>query len=66
MFHWDLPQALEKQFGGWRDRKVVHAFLLYADTLVKAFRSRIKNWITLNEVFFSPASPTPMDRKPRV
>jgi beta-glucosidase len=51
MFHWDLPQALEKSFGGWRDRKVVDAFSLYAETIVKAFRTRVKNWITLNEVF---------------
>jgi hypothetical protein len=52
MFHWDLPQALEKQFGGWRDRKVVHAFLLYADTLVKAFRSRIKTGSRSTRSFF--------------
>jgi beta-glucosidase len=49
MFHWDLPQALEDA-GGWRVRAVPEAFATYADTLVKAFRGRVKNWITLNEV----------------
>lgn len=51
MFHWDLPQKLENEVGGWRGRKIVDAFSLYADTIVKAFRGRVKNWITLNEVF---------------
>jgi beta-glucosidase len=51
MFHWDLPQALETRFGGWRDRRVVDAFANYADTIVKAYGNRVKNWITLNEIF---------------
>ena len=50
MFHWDLPQALEDE-GGWRTRGVVDAFAQYADALVRAFGGRVKNWITLNEIF---------------
>jgi beta-glucosidase len=50
MFHWDLPQALEDR-GGWRVRGVVDAFARYADTIVQAFGHRVKNWITLNEIF---------------
>jgi beta-glucosidase len=50
MFHWDLPQALEDEFGGWRDRRVADAFATYADTLVQNYGDRVKNWITLNEI----------------
>jgi beta-glucosidase len=50
MFHWDLPQALETRYGGWRDRRVAEAFARYADTIVKEFGDRVKNWITLNEI----------------
>jgi beta-glucosidase len=50
MFHWDLPQALEDE-GGWRGRGVCDAFATYADTLVRAYADRVKNWITLNEIF---------------
>lgn len=50
MFHWDLPQALEDQ-GGWRSRKTVDAFAGYADLIVKTYGDRVKNWITLNEIF---------------
>ena len=49
MFHWDLPQALE-DVGGWRVRGVSEAFAGYADTIVKAYGDRVKNWITLNEI----------------
>lgn len=49
MFHWDLPLALERA-GGWRSRATVDAFARYADTIVKAFGSRVKHWITLNEI----------------
>ncbi len=49
MFHWDLPQALEDK-GGWPTRQVVDAFADYADTVVKAYGDRVKNWITLNEI----------------
>ena len=50
MFHWDLPQVLEDE-GGWRVRGVTDAFAQYADTIVQAYGDRVKNWITLNEIF---------------
>ncbi|HEY8966509.1 MAG TPA: family 1 glycosylhydrolase, partial [Candidatus Methylacidiphilales bacterium] len=49
LFHWDLPQTLEDA-GGWRSRKTVEAFGPYAEAVVKALGSRVKNWITLNEI----------------
>ncbi|MBC2603411.1 GH1 family beta-glucosidase [Puniceicoccus vermicola] len=50
LFHWDLPQSLEARFGGWRSRETVNAFARYAETVVKAFSSRVKHWFTLNEI----------------
>jgi beta-glucosidase len=49
MFHWDLPQALE-DVGGWRVRAVPDAFATYADTIVREYGDRVKNWITMNEI----------------
>ena len=49
LFHWDLPQALEDR-GGWTSRVTVDAFATYANTVVRAFSGRVKNWITLNEI----------------
>jgi len=48
LYHWDLPQALEKQ-GGWTSRKVVNAFIKFADVCSKSFGDRVKNWIVMNE-----------------
>jgi beta-glucosidase len=50
MYHWDTPQGIEDDFGGWRSRDTVKAFGVYADTIVKAFGDRVKHWITLNEI----------------
>jgi beta-glucosidase len=50
MFHWDMPQALEDDFGGWRDRRTADAFGHYADTIVRTYGDLVKNWITLNEI----------------
>jgi beta-glucosidase len=49
LFHWDLPQALEEK-GGWTNRATADAFAVYAETVVKEFGSKVKNWITLNEI----------------
>jgi beta-glucosidase len=49
LFHWDLPQSLEDR-GGWTSRVTVDAFAAYADTVVKAFGGKVKNWITVNEI----------------
>jgi len=50
LYHWDLPQALEKQ-GGWTSRTVVNAFIKFADVCSKSFGDRVKNWIVMNEPF---------------
>ncbi|MBC7917919.1 MAG: beta-glucosidase [Rhodoferax sp.] len=49
MYHWDTPQGIEDDFGGWRSRETAAAFAVYAQTIVKAFGDRVKHWITLNE-----------------
>jgi len=48
LYHWDLPQALEKQ-GGWTSRIVVNAFIKFADVCSKSFGDRVKKWIVMNE-----------------
>lgn len=48
LYHWDLPQELEKN-GGWTAERTLKAFEQYADTCFKAFGDRVKHWITFNE-----------------
>lgn len=50
LFHWDLPQALEDKYGGWRSKEVSKRFADYAALMVKRFSDRVRHWITLNEI----------------
>ncbi|KAJ4822728.1 Beta-glucosidase 12 [Turnera subulata] len=49
LFHWDLPQALEDEYGGFLSPKIVKDFQDYAGICFKEFGHRVKHWITLNE-----------------
>ena len=48
LYHWDLPQALEKE-GGWTSRLFQKWFARYASFCAEEFGDKIKNWIILNE-----------------
>ncbi|GAA0295019.1 MULTISPECIES: GH1 family beta-glucosidase [Streptomyces] len=47
--HWDLPQALEDRYGGWRGRETAFAFEKYAEIVGAALGDRVAVWSTHNE-----------------
>lgn len=49
LYHWDLPQALQDEYGGWESRNIVEDFKNYCVTLFQEFGDRVKYWVTLNE-----------------
>ncbi|GMH04444.1 hypothetical protein Nepgr_006283 [Nepenthes gracilis] len=49
IYHWDLPQALEDEYGGFLSPKIVEDYRDYADLCFKLFGDRVKHWTTLNE-----------------
>ncbi|MFS8005668.1 putative beta-primeverosidase [Helianthus anomalus] len=49
LFHWDLPQALEEEYGGFLSSRVVNDFRDFAELCFRRFGDRVKYWITLNE-----------------
>ncbi|KAL4612085.1 hypothetical protein ACB092_08G173500, partial [Castanea dentata] len=49
IFHWDLPQVLEDEYGGFLSPHIVDDFRDYSELLFKEFGDRVKHWITLNE-----------------
>ncbi|XP_058729971.1 cyanogenic beta-glucosidase-like [Vicia villosa] len=52
LFHWDVPQALEDEYGGLLGRQnIIYDFRDYAELCYKEFGDRVKHWITLNEPY---------------
>lgn len=49
IYHWDLPQALMDEYGGWESREIIEDFNNYCITLFNEFKDRVKYWVTLNE-----------------
>lgn len=48
--HFDTPLALVKKYGGWRDRKVIDAYLRYCKVIFERYRDDVTYWITINEI----------------
>ena len=48
LFHWDLPEALEKR-GGWLNPDIAKWFGDYSGLMSERFSDRVTNWFTLNE-----------------
>jgi beta-glucosidase len=48
LYHWDLPQALQRQ-GGWTKRDTAYAFADYAEIVARRLGDRVVSWITHNE-----------------
>ena len=49
LYHWDLPLALEKAYGGWESPQIIDDFVAYALFIFERLRSKVKYWITINE-----------------
>src|SRR5579883_2414066 len=49
LYHWDLPQALQDRFGGWRSRDTAKAFADYAGYVTERLSDRVKHFFTINE-----------------
>ncbi|XP_042480597.1 beta-glucosidase 12-like [Macadamia integrifolia] len=49
LFHWDVPQALEVEYGGFLSTKIIDDFRDFAEVCYGEFGDRVKYWMTLNE-----------------
>ncbi|KAJ8412476.1 hypothetical protein AAFF_G00128120 [Aldrovandia affinis] len=51
LYHWDLPDALQRIYGGWSNPTLVDLFKDYADFCFKTFGDDVKFWITIDNPF---------------
>lgn len=49
LFHWDLPDALQKKYGGWESRKTAEAFGVYAGYVASKLSDSVQHFFTMNE-----------------
>src|SRR5467141_1250006 len=49
LYHWDLPQALQDNGGGWESRDTSKAFGDYAGYVADHLSDRVKHFFTINE-----------------
>lgn len=50
LYHWDLPQELEKK-GGWTNFLIIKWFNRFVTVCAESFGDKVKHWIILNEPF---------------
>ena len=48
--HFDTPIALIKKYGGWKDRRMVDAYVHYCEVLFDRYKGKVKYWLTFNEI----------------
>ncbi len=48
--HYETPLHLAKQYDGWVNRKLIGFYERYARTLFERYGSRVKYWLTFNEI----------------
>lgn len=50
LYHWDLPQALQRE-GGWTNHQVTRWFCRYVKLCLQEYSGKVRYWIIMNEPF---------------
>ena len=48
--HFDTPIALIRKYGGWKDRRMIDAFLKLCRILFTEYKGLVRYWLTFNEI----------------
>ena len=48
--HFDTPLGLVKNYGGWRNRKLVDFYVNYSKVILERYKGKVKYWLTFNEI----------------
>lgn len=48
--HYELPLNLAKRYGGWKNRYLIEFYETFARTILTRYASKVKYWMTFNEI----------------
>ena len=48
--HYELPYGLSKNYGGWKNPKLIEFYLNYARTVMTEYQGLVRYWLTFNEI----------------
>lgn len=48
--HFEMPLHLVKEYGGWRDRRLIEFFVRFAKVCFMRYKNKVKYWMTFNEI----------------
>ena len=48
--HFDTPIALIEKYGGWKDRRMIDAYLKFCAAIFNRYKGKVKYWLTFNEI----------------
>ncbi|BCQ43468.1 hypothetical protein ERHA55_09950 [Erwinia rhapontici] len=48
--HFEMPNHLVTEYGGWKNRKVVDLFVRFSAAVLKRYQHKVKYWMTFNEI----------------
>lgn len=48
--HFELPYHLVKEYGAWRNRKMITFFERFATTVMERYKNKVTYWLTFNEI----------------
>uniref|UniRef100_A0ACD5XZX4 Uncharacterized protein n=1 Tax=Avena sativa TaxID=4498 RepID=A0ACD5XZX4_AVESA len=54
IYHFDLPQVLQDEYGGLLSPRFIEDYTAYADACFQSFGDRVKHWVTVNEPNIEP------------
>ena len=50
IWHFDTLLALEENYGGWKNRKLIDFYMRYCEVIFNEYKDLIKDWLTFNEI----------------
>lgn len=48
--HFETPWHLVKEYGGWKNRKMIDFYMRYCETIFNRYKDKVKYWMGFNEI----------------